>query len=316
MQEPDTSTPLAGVDIGGTKISALLVTDSGRVLARGTVPAPAHEGGAAMADAAAGLVRSLADRLETTVRAVGAGAAGVIDARGTVIAASDTFHDWAGFPLADELSARLGVPAVAVNDVNAFLLGEAAWGAVRGSDVLGVMLGTGVGGALLLDGALRGGPHGGAGEIGHTPGYSDIVCTCGRVGHLETVAAGRSIARAYREAIEGLGIGNEGGPDGGAAALTARDVAALARAGDPAARAAYDAAGRALAKACVSAATLLDLPAVVVGGGVAQAWDLLQPAIDDVLRTDPPVSGAPLTISRGTLGGDAVALGAAASTAG
>lgn len=313
MQEPDTSAPLAGIDIGGTKIAALLVTDAGRVLARATVPAPAREGGAAMADAAAALVRSLADRCGVTVRAVGAGAAGVIDARGTVIAASDTFRDWAGFPLADELSARLGAPAVAVNDVNAFLLGEAAWGAARGDDVLGVMLGTGVGGALLLDGALRGGPHGGAGEIGHTPGYSDIVCTCGRVGHLKTVAAGRSIARAYREATEGLGIGNEGGPVGGAA-LTARDVADLARAGDPAARAAYDAAGRALATACVSAATLLDLPAVVVGGGVAQAWDLLQPAIDDVLRTDPPVSGAPLTISRGTLGGDAVALGAAAST--
>ena len=297
MRESHVSAPLAGVDIGGTKIAALLVTDTGRILARATVPSPAQEGGPAVADAAAGLVRSLADRLGTTVRAVGVGASGVIDAQGTVFAASDTFRDWVGFPLADELTARLEAPTVVVNDVKAFLLGEAAWGAAQGDDVLGVMLGTGVGGALLLDGALRGGPHGGAGEIGHTPGYSDIVCTCGRVGHLETVAAGRSIARAY-----------------GDSALTARDVADLARAGDPAARAVYYAAGRALATACVSASALLDIPTVVVGGGVTQAWDLLRPAIDDILRTDPLVSGIPLTIIRGTLGGDAVALGAAAST--
>ena len=161
MQEPDTSAPLAGIDIGGTKIAALLVTDAGRVLARATVPAPAREGGAAMADAAAALVRSLADRCGVTVRAVGAGAAGVIDARGTVIAASDTFRDWVGFPLADELTARLEAPTVVVNDVKAFLLGEAAWGAAQGDDVLGVMLGTGVGGALLLDGVLRHGPGAG-----------------------------------------------------------------------------------------------------------------------------------------------------------
>ncbi|MFT3887871.1 MAG: ROK family protein [Arachnia sp.] len=297
-QGPDQ--PLAGIDIGGTKISALLVTDDGRVLGRETVPTPAKEGGAVIADTASALVHALIERVGVAPRAAGVGAAGVIDAFGAVLAASDSFHNWVGFPLSDELAARLGVPTITLNDVNAFLLGEATWGSAHGEDVLGVMLGTGVGGAMLLGGTLRNGPNGGAGEIGHTARYSDIVCTCGRVGHLETVAAGRSIARAYLEAT-----GREG--------VTTKDVADLARDGDPVALRLFERAGHALAQACVSAATLLDIPTIVVGGSVANAWDLMQPSIDQVLRDDPPVTGAPLTISRGSLGGDAVALGAAAA---
>uniref|UniRef100_UPI0028A8E331 ROK family protein n=1 Tax=Microbacterium sp. TaxID=51671 RepID=UPI0028A8E331 len=172
----------AGIDIGGTKIAALIVDDAGAILARGAVPAPSLQGGTAMADAAAGLVAALADRVAVRLRSAGVGAAGVIDHQtGSIRAASATFVDWAGFPLGDELSARLDVPVGVENDVNAFLLGEAAAAGVR-DDVLGVMLGTGVGGAVIIDGGLRRGPHGAAGEIGHTPGYSDLVCTCGQIG--------------------------------------------------------------------------------------------------------------------------------------
>lgn len=292
--------PLAGIDIGGTKTSALLVTDDGRVLGRETVPTPAKEGGAMIADTAAALVRTLVERVGLAPRAAGVGASGVIDAQGAVLAASDSFHNWVGFRLSDEIASRLGVPTIALNDVNAFLVGEATWGSAHGEDVLGVTIGTGVGGAMLLGGTLRNGPNGGAGEIGHTARYSDIVCTCGRVGHLETVAAGRSIARAYLEAT-----GREG--------VTAKDIADLACDGDPVAIRLFERAGHTLAQACVSAATLLDVPSVVVGGSLANAWDLMQPSIDRVLRDDPPVTGAPLTISRGSLGGDAVALGAAAA---
>ncbi|MBO9626145.1 MAG: ROK family protein [Microbacterium sp.] len=300
-QDQGTTVPvprIVGIDIGGTKIAGLVVDDDGTVLARGSVPAPASVGGHAMADAAAELVRDLAVRAGATVAAVGVGAAGVIDnSTGTVIAASATFSGWAGFPLADELGVRLSVPVRVENDVNAFLLGEAAHATSGEDDVLGVMLGTGVGGAVIIDGELRHGPHGAAGEIGHTPGYSDLVCTCGQVGHLETLASGTSIGLRYAERT-------------GAAALGAREVADLARAGDADAVAVFHAAGRALALACASAATLLDLPRAIVGGGVAEAWDLLTPAIEETLRTDAPVSGMPLHITPAALGADAVALGA------
>ena len=303
-REEGTALPIAsadgviGIDIGGTKIAGIAVAEDGSVLARGSVPAPASVGGAAMADAAAALVRDIAARSGSPLTAVGVGAAGVIDHEtGVVRAASATFVDWAGFPLGDELSARLSVPVRVENDVNAFLLGEAARTAPGERDVLGVMLGTGVGGAVIIDGALRHGPHGAAGEIGHTPGYSDLVCTCGQIGHLETLASGTSIGRRYAERI-------------GATPLDARQVADRARGGDPDAIVVFRAAGRALALACASAATLLDLPCAIVGGGVADAWDLLAPTIEETLRTEAPVSGLPLRIIPATLGGDAVALGA------
>lgn len=289
---------IVGIDIGGTKIAGLVLDDAGSVLVRGSVPAPASVGGQAMADAAADLAMQLASRAGVPLRAVGVGAAGVIDhLTGTVRAASATFVDWAGFPLAAELGARLSVPVRVENDVNAFLLGEAAHAAVEESDVLGVMLGTGVGGALVIDGRLRHGGNGAAGEIGHTPGYSDLVCTCGQVGHLETLASGTSIGLRYSERT-------------GTPVADAREVADLARNGDEDAVAVFHDAGRALALACASAATLLDLQVAIVGGGVAEAWDLLEPAIDETLETNAPVSGLPLTIIPATLGSDAVAIGA------
>ena len=282
-----------GIDIGGTKIAVLVCDDRRIIVARGEVPAPAAQGGAAMADAAASLVRSLTSG--RTVRAVGVGAAGVVDHdTGTIRAASSTFVDWVGFPLSDELSDRLDCPVVVENDVNAFLLGEAEPGE---SDVLGVMLGTGVGGAVILNGELRRGPHGAAGEIGHTPGYSDLVCTCGQSGHLETLASGTSIARRYvrRTGHEVAG---------------SRDVAVLAESGDADALTVFRDAGRALGRACASAATLLDVSHAIVGGGVTRAWHLLQPGIDDALHTDAPITGIPLHIRPAAHGTDAVALGA------
>lgn len=292
---------MAGIDIGGTKIAVLVVDDTGEIAARGVTPAPARDGGSAMADAAARLTLELVASAEIELIGVGVGAAGVIDHEaGVVRAASATFVDWAGFPLADELGARLGVPVAVENDVNAFLLGELSRGTESGPNVLGVMLGTGVGGAVVLDGALRHGPHGAAGEIGHTPGYSDLMCTCGQIGHLETLSSGTSIGLRYadRTGVGGLG---------------AAQVADRARTGDEEAIAVFDAAGRALALACASAAGLLDLDSAVIGGGVVRSWDLLQPAIERTLSTDSPVSGVPLRIVPAALGADAVAFGAVAS---
>ncbi|MDR6865868.1 glucokinase [Microbacterium resistens] len=293
----------AGIDIGGTKISAVLADGAGGVLARGTVPAPAREGGPAMADAASGLVARLGAEADVVVAAVGVGAAGVIDqAAGRVVAASATFADWAGYPLAQELSARLGVPVRIENDVNAFLLGELRWGAAAGeANVLGVMLGTGVGGAIVLDGELHHGANGAAGEIGHIPGFSDLLCTCGQIGHLETLASGTSIALRYAERT--------------GETLSAPEIAERARADEPAAIEVFAAAGRAVALAASITASLLDLDLVVVGGGLANAWDVLEPAILRTLRTDAPVSGFPLRVVPAVLDGDVVALGAAALAA-
>ncbi|KZE91150.1 ROK family protein [Microbacterium sp. TNHR37B] len=293
---------IAGIDIGGTKTAGALVSREGTVLARAERETPARLGGDAMAETAAAVVADLA-AMGGPPAAVGVGAAGVVDQlTGEIRAASETFVGWAGYPLGERLTDRLGMPVRVENDVNAFLLGERAWGSADSGDALGMMLGTGVGGALLLGGSLWHGPHGAAGEIGHTPGYGDLACTCGRTGHLETLASGTSIARRYCRATD-------------SAPLSARVVATRARAGDDVARRVFLDAGRAVALACVSAATLLDLPLAVVGGGVSSAWDLLEPGLDEVLRDQPPVSGIPLRIVPGALRSDAVVLGAAALVA-
>lgn len=293
---------VAGIDIGGTKISALLVDDAGVTLASGTVAAPAREGGTAMSTAAAELVRELQASVGAEIVAAGVGAAGVIDPEtGIVTAASASFTDWVGFPLARDLGSRLGVGVAVDNDVNAFLHGELRWGALAGStNAIGIMLGTGVGGAIALNDSIFAGSRGAAGEIGHTPGYSEIVCTCGQRGHLETLASGRSIALRYGER------------SGETAELSAFDVAERARAGDANARATFEAAGHAIAIAIATAVNLVDVQDVVIGGGVRGAWDLLEPAITNTLRDNQPVSGYPLVVVPSALGGQSVALGAGA----
>ncbi|MEV0891530.1 ROK family protein [Promicromonospora sp. NPDC050262] len=298
-----TDAPTAGVDIGGTKIRAALVTPDGEVLASATAPTPS--GGRAMLDVAAELVARASATAGRSAAGIGVGAAGVVDPEsGEVLAASDSFVDWVGTNLRSGLAARTGLPVTVANDVDSFLVGEATWGTVRGvRSAAGIALGTGVGGALWLDGALYRGA-GAAGEIGHMPGFGDARCTCGQRGHLETLASGRSVERRYAEAV---------GPDGGGPDVVgAAEIEARARAGDEAALRVLTDAGRAVGSAVLVLAALLDVGHVVVGGGLAHAWDLLEPAIRARLADEPPVSGHTVEVRRAVLGGDATVVGAAA----
>ncbi|MEV0954240.1 ROK family protein [Promicromonospora sp. NPDC050249] len=290
--------PTAGVDIGGTKIRAAVVAPGGAVLASATAPTPS--GGEAMLDVAADLVARAVASAGVPVAAVGVGAAGVVDpGTGEVLAASDSFTGWVGTNLTDGITKRTGLRVVAANDVDSFLVGEATWGAVRGvRSAVGIALGTGVGGALWLDGALYRGA-GAAGEIGHMPGFGDARCTCGQRGHLETLASGRSVARRYAELGDGADVG-------------ASEVEARALAGDETAIRVLADAGHAVGSAVLMLAALLDVGHVVVGGGLARAWDLLEPALLTRLREEPPVSGHPIEVRRAVLGGDATVVGAAA----
>jgi glucokinase len=301
-----TDEPTAGVDIGGTKIRAAVVTSGGEVLASATAPTPS--GGKAMLDVAAELVGRATTSAGVRVAAVGVGAAGVVDpGTGEVLAASDTFARWVGTNVRTGLGSRTGLPVVVANDVDSFLVGEATWGAVRGvGSAAGIALGTGVGGALWLDGALYRGA-GAAGEIGHMPGFGDARCTCGQRGHLETLASGRSVERRYAELGGAAGVGGVG-----AAGVGATEIESRARAGDPTAVRVLADAGRAVGSAVLVLAALLDVGHVVVGGGLARAWDLLEPALLARLGDEPPVSGHPIEVRRAVLGGDATVVGAAA----
>lgn len=291
---------IAGVDIGGTTTQVVLCSTGLDVLDRVELPTPAADGGQAMIGTVLDGLTRLRDRHPAArLAGVGVGAAGVVDARaGRILVASDSFTGWAGFGVTAALEASTGVPAFLDNDVNAFLRGEVAKGAAAGeSHVLGMTLGTGVGGALWIDGALLDGPHGAAGEIGHIPGFGDLPCSCGGRGHLETLAAGRSLAARYAERT-----GRH---------TDARGVAQAAERGDGDALAVFSAAGAGIARALLITAGLVDVTTAVIGGGVSRAWSLLEPAVQAALAAEPPVSGQPIRLVPALLGSDAVAVGAA-----
>jgi len=296
-----TETPevFAGVDIGGTTTQVVLCTADLAVIDSTEVPTPASAGGQAMVRAALDALGALRAKVPSRLLGIGIGAAGVVDSRtGRILVASDSFNSWAGFAVTRTVEETLGVPAFLDNDVNAFLRGETAKGAVVDEPyVLGMTLGTGVGGALWLNGELFDGPHGAAGELGHIPGFGDLHCTCGGRGHLETLASGRAIRARYGERTGRL--------------LTARDVAGAAADGDPDAIAVYEAAGAGLARAILLTAGLTDITTCVIGGGVSRAWDLLQPPMLAALAAEPPVSGHQVKVVQAVLGSGAVAIGAA-----
>lgn len=288
---------MLGIDIGGIGTKVSLLDSDGTLLGHDHAPTP--QGGAAMADVAAQLGMELARVHQRTLIAAGAGVAGVVE-DGVIVAASSSFSGWTGFPVLSAFEERLQVPVVVDNDVNAFLVGEVRLGALRGTrNALGIALGTGVGGALWLNGSLYNGPRGAAGEIGHMPGFGAEPCTCGQTGHLETLASGRGIARRYQERV--------GEPLTGGA----KEVAARARAGDALAASVFKDAGIGVGRAALIVAAILDVVDVVIGGGVAGAADLLRPGIDEFVAAEPPVSGRPLEVRFAELGPAAASVGAA-----
>ncbi|WP_406637230.1 ROK family protein [Amycolatopsis sp. WGS_07] len=290
----------AGVDIGGTKTLVVVCDEDGRELGSTSAPSQAHRGGAAILDRVAELVGSLVPE-DAVLAGVGVGAAGVVDpVTGTVLVTGDSFTGWAGTPVNAELSARLGgVPVRTVNDVDGFLLGELLPGE---RNVLGIAVGTGVGGALFVDGRLLYGGSTGAGEIGHVGRYGEERCTCGQIGHLEAYASGRALARRYAEAT--------------GRTLAAEAVAAAALAGDHAAQTVFTDAGRFIGQAVAHAAGLLGLATCVLGGSVVKSWALLEKPVREALEERPLLSGKPVSVRLSRNGEKAVALGAAGLTAG
>lgn len=250
-----TAAPLAvGVDVGGTKIAAGLVACDGRVLATTRVPTPARDGRAAVL---AAIETAVATVLHDGVVGVGVGTGGLVDHdRGVIVAATDLIAEWAGTPVAGHLSARLRLPVVVDNDGNAFALAQSRFGHARGHrDAVCVVVGTGIGGGLILGGRLRRGPHHLAGELGHLPTDTDRRCSCGRVGHIEAVASGPAMLARYRAC-------------GGNAPDLPAMAAAAARGDRPAAAVLADGASS-LGRALAGVMTAVDAEIVVVGGGVS-----------------------------------------------
>ena len=286
-----------GIDVGGTYSKLAVVEIEGdhrRLLATATIPTGADD-----PDEVVGRLGAAGARLAAEhgpVAAAGAGVPGLFDeASGRIVLLPNLPAAWTGRPFRDPLAGLLGVPVALINDARAFTLAESRMGAAAGCPtVVCLTLGTGVGGGVVVDGRLRFGPSGRAGELGHQVIEVDgPPCGCGNRGCVEAFAAGAALCRL-------------GGRD------TPEAVFRAAAAGDQRAGAAVGATVGRLAVGIANLVTVLWPERVVVGGGVAAAGDqLLGPLRAAVAAAAPLVDPASYEIVPAALGPAAGAIGAA-----
>jgi glucokinase len=293
------------LDVGGTKLAAAVVGDDGSVLSRKQIPTPARQGAGALEEAVLRVVTDAVGDAGRQPDAVGIGSAGPIDPdAGTVSPVN--IPAWRGYPIVEVLSRALpGRPVRLAGDGHCMALGEYWRGHRASRALLGMVVSTGVGGGIVLDGEIQAGPTGNAGHIGHMViDPRGPACPCGGRGCVEMFASGPSILR----------WATDQGWCGGTAGADTRALADCARAGDPVARDAFTRAADAIALAVLCAAALADLDDVVIGGGVAVgAHDLLFTRIRaEVRRLAGPAFIRRVRVDRSTLGGDAGLFGAAA----
>jgi glucokinase len=259
-----------GLDLGGSKIKVAVVEegDAGppRVVAREAVATEARRGPAGVVERLAGVGRDALDR-HGPVAACGLGLPGVWDEDdGRAVLLPNLPGDWNGVPVQAPLVGALGRPVALINDARAFSLAESLLGAARGlGTVVCMVLGTGVGGGVVVDGRLLRGT-GTAGEIGHqTVLEGGPPCGCGNLGCVEALTRADVFARCGGQA-------------------TAQEVYAAARAGDATARAAVEHVVRWLGVALANAYVLLAPDAFVVGGGIAVAGGLPLGRLEEAVR--------------------------------
>jgi glucokinase len=269
------------IDVGGTKLAAGVVDDSGRILGRARAPSPT--GGAEE------LYRSVVGRATEALAAaavtlgevvgVGVGCAGPMRWPQGVVSPLN-MPGWRDFPLRERLAATFHHPAAGIlvhNDAVALAAGEHWKGAGAGCrNLLALTVSTGVGGGLVLDGRLYHGKTGNAGHVGHVVVEPDgPKCACGGRGCMEAVASGPNTVR--RASTEGWEPPAGVRPDGVA-------LAGSAAAGDPVARRNIERAGRGVGRGLASCANALDLETIVIAGGFSRSgplfWDALREAFD------------------------------------
>lgn len=269
----------AGVHVGGAKCVSVVTDELGEVVAHSRVVTP--RGATELLDVVEAVVAELA-AVAGDLDGVGLGVAGQMDLSGRMAFAPNL--DIGDMPLQRLLEARLGTTVIVDNDANLVAMAELEWGVARGvSDAVLMTLGTGFGNSLIIDGKVRRGAFGMAGELGHTMiDPSGPSCTCGSRGCLEVYVSGRGIEWMAQQASRaGLAPGiialAGGDPDN----VTAEHVTRAARNGDDGALRVLDQFAFWMAIGMSNTVALLDPELVMLGGGLVGEWDLY----GDMVRT-------------------------------
>lgn len=321
MAETKRKKLFVGIDVGGTKILAALVEANGRVLQRERISTPREKKPAIVVESILDAVRDVvaaAGAEMGSVTAVGMAIPGVVDpAAGLVVATANM--NLSGMEIAPLAAEKLGVPVFLGNDVNLGTLGEKWLGtAMNARSVVGIFVGTGIGGGVVIDGKLVTGSRDSAGEIGHmVMDMRGPKCGCGAKGCFEAIASRSAMDRDIRAAIKG-------GRKSAIEAMVHMDKPkepirsgairkALAK-GDPLVTEIVTRAAEVMGLACISISHLVDPDVLLFGGGVIEACGgFILPIVERVLRSDPIRGAKPGgKVLESSLGDDAVVLGAVA----
>jgi glucokinase len=276
------TTPLyASIDLGGTKIAAALATADGQIVCERTVPTHSHEGPQAILGRMAVLINELAAQLGSRPVALGMGMPGWVDlANGVSKYMPNLLGQWRDVPVREILAPQIGCPVYLLNDVRMATLAELTYG--HGKDTPGLTMvffaiGTGIGGGVAVDGKLRLGAFGSAGELGHLTVVPDGPwCVCGNRGCLETLASGPAITAAgVRVLLLGNSLHLHELTGGDLAKVNPLVMAQAAALGDVAVAEVIADAAEYIGIAVTNVIGTLHPEMVVLGGGVAEIGDLL-----------------------------------------
>jgi len=282
-----------GIDVGGTKVLGGVVDENGKVIATARKDTP-RQGGSALTQTIADIAQELMKSHD--VKSVGVSAAGFVSSDRKTMLATPNIADWNGVNLDEELTKLIGLDVIIENDANAAAWGEAKFGAGRNqAHMMMLTVGTGIGGGVVVNGALYRGAFGIAAEFGHMRVVPDgHLCGCGARGCFEQYASGNALLRHAREAISASpeiarNLLSRG--DGSVEGLTGKAITDAARDGDPVALAAFNTTGQWLGAGIATLAVILDPACVVIGGGVIDAGEILLKPTREALERTMPFAG-------------------------
>ena len=278
-----------GVDLGGTNLRVAAVDEQGRLMEKVTFGTKTIVGRDQVLNDMCNAIRQTSAKYQRNgaLLGVGIGVPGIIDIQSGMMRESPNLPGWADYPVRAEIEKRMATPVILENDANCAALGEKWLGAGRHvGDMLMLTLGTGVGGAIIIDGKIHHGMTGMAGEFGHMTVEPDgNQCGCGNRGCLEQYSSATAVVRMARETIatgEAPGLAKAASSD---VEFSAKEIYNLAIQGDEGARKIFRRAGRALGIALATLINGLNLEMYVIGGGVSSAWEAFSPSVFEELRT-------------------------------
>jgi len=278
----------ASIDLGGTNLKGMLAHEDGSVVCATSVPTQSHEGPQKVLERIADLVAELCQQAACGPRALGMAVPGLVNRRqGVTKFLPNLPTQWRDVPVRDVLAPQVGCPVYLLNDVRCATLAELVFGHGRHASTMAFFaLGTGIGGGVVVDGRLRLGPLGAAGELGHQTILPDGPrCGCGNSGCLETLASGPAIAaEGIRLMQSGLAPRLYELVRGDPGRVTTKELAQAAQSGDENVRDAIVRAARYLGIGVANVVVALHPDLVVLGGGVAQIGDLLFDTVRQTVR--------------------------------